>query len=544
MKKTDSKTAILSKQKRIIAILLAFICVLAVLYFLVKNIDNTVSVTLPLYDDSGDYLEYTANSASGTVIRVYFDKDGNRLENKNGAYSVEFSSDSEIKYSSRPYIFPEIPLSDISEVTVKKGDNEFTVFVDKNTSATVFKNNEMLLYDNKLVSELLLQARFMIAIQKLDGEYNDEQQLAGFGLDGESKPLSVSVKDVNGNMYEVLFGSKLVDGTNYYAKDVNKPYVYVVDSTVSALFRDENEYYMPIIAPSMKQNEYNYMDKFIIHKNGEMFISVERVPEEIREQTADTDLHKIVYPARYPASITKFYEALSYFENLSGTRVIETNVYSSGEENKEYVFEKYGFNVPSNTVYWSYGEKENLFLTGKQYVNDAGEICFYAYSPYMDTVVELPVLNAPFLQYELIDFINTSVFQININHLKSLSVETERNNCNFVFENSGENLVVKDTVSGKTVDTASFRQFYISLLTTRIEGYGDTTDITGGKDLVFEVETTYGDRYLYEFDTISTTRALITLDGSSNFYTNRGYVSDAVKKLEMLMNGEVINSNF
>lgn len=97
------------------------------------------------------------------------------------------------------------------------------------------------------------------------------------------------------------------------------------------------------------------------------------------------------------------------------------------------------------------------------------KICYYAYSPYMDDIVILPLENAPFLEYELLDFIDGGIFQINIKDVTELSASVPGISCHFVLEGEGQNLKVTETASGKTIDTASFRQFYISLLSARIE---------------------------------------------------------------------------
>ena len=156
----------------------------------------------------------------------------------------------------------------------------------------------------------------------------------------------------------------------------------------------------------------------------------------------------------------------------------------------------------------------------------------------------LPLENAPFLEYELLDFIDGGIFQINIKDVTELSASVPGISCHFVLEGEGQNLKVTETASGKTIDTASFRQFYISLLSARIEGYATSADVTGNTEFSFKVTTKYGEKATYAFDIISTTRALITLDGSAEFYTNRSYVTKAAERLVMLANGETIAADY
>jgi hypothetical protein len=268
------------------------------------------------------------------------------------------------------------------------------------------------------------------------------------------------------------------------------------------------------------------------------------VPEELRTQTSDTSLHKIVYPANYPASLTKYYDALACFASLTGTVVVETNVLSIPEDEAAEILEKYGLVNPSNDVNCVYKGTEYRFLTGNKFTDENGNVIYYVYSPYMDTIVELPLANAPFLEYELMDFIDSGIFQVNIKNISEITAHTPRRSCRFVLEGSGDSLKVTEANSGKVIDTASFRQFYISLLNVKIEGYATAADVTGENEFGFAVTSVFGEKNAYEFSTISTTRDLITLDGNSQFYTNRSFVTKAAERLEMLMNGEIITPDY
>lgn len=534
MKKEESKKSVLLKQQSVIIALAVIALVLAVSYIIVSNIKHDYSVVLPLFDEQGDRLEYTYVSSDGGKVSVV-SVDENYMT---------LNADSKIIYYARPFVYPEIAVEQIKQVTVNDGKNEVTLYLDETTGEHLIKDCEMQLYNEQLLSELRFQARYMLAEQKIDGEYNEQSELSDFGLDNESKTLTVTVTDTNGDTNTVLIGNKLVDGNSYYAKHEEKPYIYVLDSTISVFFNKKNDYINPIIASTLSQNEYQYIEEFNINKYGSPFIASQIVSEEIRSHTGNTDLHKIVYPSNYPASLTNYYNALYYLANISGTEVVETNVLSQSEENAQITFTRYGLDNPSNDVVWVYKGKEYRFLTGNKFTDSKGNVIYYTYSPYMDTIVELPLEAAPFLEYELKDFIDESIFQINIGNVTGLSVQTQTRECRFVLEGTGKDLIVTETNTGTVVDTASFRQFFISLLTIKTEGYANANDITGERELSFTVNSVFGEKNKYEFDVISTTRELVTLNGNSEFYTNRLYITAVLEKLEMLMSGEKIEPEY
>ena len=237
----------------------------------------------------------------------------------------------------------------------------------------VFKGDEMLVYNAEPLANLKFQARYMLSLQKVEGRYETDSALEPFGLDAAASPVTVTVTNSNGAAHTVLFGDKLVTGAAYYAKDAAKPFVYVVDSSVSVFFEDEKSFFDPKIAPTLTQSEYQYMESFAIRKNGEPFLASAIVPEEQRTDTGDTDLHKITYPAGYSASLSKYYEALASLATLSGSKVIETNVFASGEENTAALFDKYGLTVATNDVSYAVGEKSYRFLTGTRFTDSDGK---------------------------------------------------------------------------------------------------------------------------------------------------------------------------
>ncbi len=525
---------ILKKQKRVIIVLAVLAVILFVAYAIVSALNHDQTLVLPLFDEDGDRLDYTYTAASGNRVELV----------ETTSDSITVKADSEITYNARPFIFPEIPLNGLGNITVKNASGEYTVILDKASGEHLFKGNEMLLYNEQALASLMFQARFMLAIQKVDGTYDTQEALSAFGLDAASNPVTVTVWDTLGNMHTVQFGDLLVTGAAYYAKDVTKPYVYVVDSSVSVFWNEENSFYDPIIVPTFSQSEYQYVDSFSMYKNGKILFDSAIIPEEMREGTGNTYLHRLTYPAGYNASFTKYYEALEYAGTLKGTRVLETGVLAKGTEHADAIFKKYELSPATNDVAFSYGEKKARFITGKRYTDADGNVMYFAYSPYMDTVVELPLASAPFLEYELIDFIDPAVFQMKIDNVAEITARVPGITCHFVLEGSGKDLKITETNTGKTVDTDSFRQFFISLLTIRIEGYAATEDVTGTSEFGFTVKSVYDEEFVYDFDIISTTRDLVTLNGSAEFYTNRSHVTTAAERLIKLARGEKIEAAY
>lgn len=574
MKQKKQTAGLLAGQKRIILILAVLVAVLAVIYAVFLMLKPDYTLELPLYDADGDRLDYSFTTADGSRVR--------ELSRTDDTLSV--TADSEITYTTRPFLYEEIPLEQLASVSVHNASGDFELYLDA-TGEYVFRGNEMLLYQAQALSDLRFQARYPLAVQKLAGSYTTDEALASFGLDAASDPIRVTATNTRGESCTLLLGDRLVTGAAYYAKNADKPYIYVLDSSVSVFQNGVNSYFTPLITAPISSNECNYIERFSIEKDGKPFLDSAILPEEQREGTGTVDMHRLSYPARYSASMTGYYDALACFENLSGSAVLETGVLTGGtpeamrqnptdgvsdgadvsnaadasdptdgegetavtspaEERAHRLWKQYGFDTPTNDVSYSYNGKDYRFLTGSRYTDENGAVYYYAYSPYMDTIVSLPLENAPFLEYDLLDFIDPGVYRMNINDVAELTAHIPGVTCRFVFTGTGADLKITEANTGRVMDTASFRQFFISLLSIRIDGYADENEATGGNEFGFTVTTKYGDTLTYEFDIISTTRDLITLDENAEFYANRSCITIAAERLMMLMNGETIKADY
>lgn len=554
MDNNTKQTTTLSKQKKLIIILSCAAAVVAAGYLAISLFVKDPLYTVKKYDEDGDAVFAAITDGTGEVTKASIEKE---LAIGKGEHDVRKGETDDVLYtfrarnvtvSYRPFIVPEIPLENLFSVKVENASGTFTVKRDAISDEFVFAEAPLQSYNGQSVSKLLFQARYMLAMSKTSYEGKD---LSDFGLDEKSKPIKITVTDRSGKTDTVLFGNLSVTGGAYYMKHTEKPFIYLMDSTASVFENSLTSYISPILAKSIPENESGYIESFSILKNGEKFFECRIIPEEKREGTSSTDLHKSTYPANYSPSMTNFYGALSSVASLSGESVVEVNV--SKKENKDDIFKFYGLDKPANEVSWSYKGENSSFITSVLCENSY----YYAYSSYMDTIVVLPRDNAPFLEYGLIDFVDEYAFRSNISNITAITVSAGRKTCRYELEHTEEkteqngkekvvkNLIVKEKYTGKTIDTPSFRQFYISLMNLRIGGYSDIKSAEGlDRELSVTIETKFGEKYTYEFYTLTTTRCLMMLSGTGEFYADRNLVSTVIERNSMLMEGKTISAEY
>ncbi len=540
------KNNLLSRQKKTIIILSSLALVLLIAYLLISLLVKDPLNTVLKYDEDGDALYATLSDkgSEGVTTSLIL---GLLESGQKSKYDVKPGETDNVLYtfrarnidiSYRPFITPEVAVENLKSVEVSNSYGTYKITRNANGSY-ILDNQNKVVFDSSAVSSLILQARFMLAGQKVE---NASQNLSDYGLSDADKPIKISVTDTSGKLNTILLGNKSVDGKSYYMKHTQKPYIYVMDSSVSVFENPAVSLLSPILEKPMTEQEYNYMDTFTLRKNGEDFVKCVIVPEE-QATEGSTNLHKMTYPANYTPSITSFYEALSSLASPKGSYVVEYAV--SDKPDKEALFDYYGLTVPSNDLEYSKGDKKCHFITGNSFNDQSGGKVFYAYSEYSDMIIALPLSSMPFLDYTLIDFVDNNVFRYSIDNVSSITVLTPAGTKTFDLAGSKKDLCVTERQSAKSIDVQSFRQMYISLLSVTVEGYAETNVSDGlTHDLTFTVETKFGDKNTYSFYTLSTLKCLINVNGKGEFYTNRAFIDKIAKNVDMLMSGQEIKADY
>jgi len=538
----------LYKQKAFITVLLVLVLLFAVMCIvfplIFKQELNTVYVKSPLGDEAEAVIYDKANSRSikGDIenIRKGAAKNTLDLEEGDGVEILYTFRKNDVEISYQPYIFPEIPLEKLSRVNVTNGYGSFSVYNDGKGNF-FFEGAEANLYNSQLVSTLLLQARYMLA----DAYVDNPSPPSDYGLSEDNFSAKVEVISTDGESNTVYVGDNVIDGGRYYMKHADKEHIYIMDSGASAFFNDIRTYLNADVIKAIDEQQRNYIEKFELRKNGNPFFACEIIPDGERTGAFSNQLHRMTYPAdAHVLNTTTLYEMFANVGGLSGAGVVEYGV--SGKENKDEIFASYGLDSPSFEVAFSLLGTDYDIVVGNREEN-GGEAYYYVYSNYQDTVVLVSASSLVFLDYDILDLFQENVFQYNINDVASVELKYDGKTRIYSLSGEGEALTVSEGVSGKSVDTASFRQFYISLLNVTLGGYssveGSVAD-TRKHELSFVVTLDGGEKLVYDFYSESTMNCHIVIDGKGGFKTDRKWVDKIIENSEKLISGVSIESEF
>ena len=540
-------TTTLSKQKTLTAVLLFFAVIVAAMCIVLPMVLKEELHTVLEKTEKGDFAEVViydtseGRSLKGDIEKMLSGEIKNEFDVKKGQGDVlyTFRKDN-VNVTYRPYICPEIQLSDVSRVTVTNGYGKFSVYNDGKGNF-FFEGAEKNLYNSQIVAELLLQARYMLS----DGYVENPSSLADYGLTEETCSAKVEVTDKNGNVNTVFVGNNLIGSGQYYMKHTEKEYVYIMDSGAEAFFNDIRTYLDAGVVKPIEEQQRNYLEKFWLDKNGARFFECEIIPDEERVGVYSNQLHRMTFPSDAQVLNTAtLYDMFNECGALSGAGVVEYAL--SSKENKDEVFASYGLDAPFMQVGFTLQGNDCSFSLGRTEEVD-GVVYYYVYSDYQDTIVMVPASSMNFISYEIIDLFQENVFQYNINGVESVELKYGGKSRTFKLSGVGNDLSVTEGMSGKSVDTPSFRQFYISLLNITIGGYSTfsgTPADTLPHMLTFSVNLKEGGKAVYDFYSESTMNCHMVIDGKSGFKTARKWIDTVIENCEKLMAGETIASEF
>ena len=537
----------LSKQKTLIAVLLVLVVIVAALCIALPMVLKEQLNTVFEKTQQGDFAEvviYDAKegrSLKGDIDKMLSGEMKNEYDVRKGNDGVLYTfRKDDVTISYRPYICPEIQLSDISSISVTNGYGSFTVYNDGKDNF-FFSGAERNLYNSQLVAELLLQARYMLS----DGYVEDPSDFADYGLTEENFSAKVEVTDKNGVKNTVYVGNSVISTGQYYMKHLDKDNVYIMDSGAENFFNDIRTYLSADVVRPMEEQQRNYLENFTLNKNGELFFACEIIPDEERAGVYSNQLHRMTYPSdAHVLNTTTLYDMFSECASLTGAGVVEYGV--SLKENRDELFAFYGLDVAFAEVSYSHSGEDYYFAVGRSEIVDGIEYR-YVYSSYQDTIVMVDISVMNFLGYEIIDLFQENVFQYNINSVESVEVKYGGKTRTFNLSGEGNSLTVSEASSGMSIDTPSFRQFYISLLNITIGGYSavsGTPSDTLPHMLTFTVNLTGGGKAVFDFYSESTMNCHMMIDGKGGFKTARKWIDTVIENCEKLMKGEAIASAF
>lgn len=464
--------------------------------------------------------------------------------------ALETAPGESVGLADKILVYPYIPSSDMQSITVYNSYGQFRL--NKNDSDVFqIEGHEGLAFQEENMSSLQTSIGYPLAITKItDPEPLEEYGLAEVTLDDGTvkKPAKFVMVTKSGERYTGYVGDKIVTGAGYYFLYAERPeVVYVIEESVAKSVLSPVEYFVfPSIVTPMTANDYFLVHDFTIMKGDEMFLRIDYIEAEDR---TGTEFITKTYEMIYPKDLTPSAEAISaamlnfYTANTDGE--VNMEVVHLGIDDE--ALEKYNITDNCYSLYYTYGEYDNFLMISPRNADGS----YYVASQMFDQIVKADGEMFDFLTWSLFDWVEAPFFQIKIDFVTDITVESGDYKVTFDLEGEGQNLVVTERGTGNHPDTTNFRQFFKTLLYSSYEGEcgltGDEMEMYRSRgdseaQLILTIHTKAGRELRYRFFRYSERRSYIELNGEGEFYTLRTVPDKIIADAKRVQSGEKISS--
>ncbi len=480
-----------------------------------------------------------------------------------------------------PFVDGEIPLSssgkrlliehierdNIQSIQVHNSYGDYTAYYNKLNSEFCFLGAEDALYNETLFSSLVVSSGYVLMQDRLSHEErSSDYSEYGLGQNDDRAYYIITKRD--GVSYKLYIGKPTLDGSGYYVMVDGRDEIYIVSSSINTtLLADMKTLLTPLITFPIEGNDfYTQISRFYISRNSEPYIGISYVGEtEDKEYTGVTIPFTVFYPKYFAASTTQVQALYASAVNLTGDEILEVGIYVEDgvdeDGNKKYklrdgIGDKYFLNEPAYDMLYYYTENDYIsFVTfSPKQTDEDGEEFYYASSQVYDTIVRISADKVKFLEWNLVDYIERTIFNYQIDYVKSIDIVGKDTNFLFELTGTGNALQVTEQYSGKILksypkgesldapdNVYNFRQFYKTSLTVYTEDVAD--DVTE-KALLLTVTVTLrnGKEMKYEFYSYSDLRCYYTINGEGEFFVKRSIVTKMVNDAQKVVDGIAVDS--
>ena len=646
-KKTGGRKSSYRKQRTFLVALIATIALLSVALVAVNYI-----VSIIPYVDEGDPSTpdddrtYRAKKKDG-VYSIY-DEDGVELQKNSDGYYLAHSGaqlsldgdtgkiteyavvyiegSEQVGGNSRILMFPQIKQTDVAKIEVTNAHGSYTLYVDDNGKVQIkgYETDRVVIqYDKEKYAYLCVAAGYPLSIRRLDTAAVLERGYAEYGLvpevrvDAEGNeydyaPAEYTITSKSGASYTVLIGDAIVSDAGYYVKlkgEQNKS-VYVMSNTnydVTLLAPVEQLITPMLTYPTTLTDCYDVEDFTLASypdgREGEarIHVSFDYIDLLAREKTLySTEPYQPNVGGGYKysgyrLSSTEISPVLQELYDPNVTRVLKLGI------NKD-TLAAYGLDDPAFVLTYKLridtdgdGKKdstiENSLLIGEKTASGT----YLVASALCDVIAEVDQSSLYWLEYESIDWVEPTMFWINLAFLRTIEVSSPTYSSVITLDNSktDQSKAISSTdiefwINGQTPDyivykqsyasgqlteetpVYNLRQFYKSLLSLTVNGMAKDGPIALTEEQMADframddsecqlmltvhaedMATTYNAQYhdqnntstlVYRFYRYSEGRSYVTVNGEGEFFVDATFVEKLIADAQRLEQGILIDS--
>ncbi len=411
-----------------------------------------------------------------------------------------------IMKGDRHFLHDPLEVSDLNLIHVHNTEDDYT-FIRESDGSWRFENLRGYELDPELLATLRTNARYLLAVDLV--ETADATKPEEYGISGD---VWFEVVHHESEKYRVLVGDKTLDGKGYYAQLEGREAIYILDTGLeNSIFLTLADYVNPVVANPIDTNEQIALERLSIFHKGDAFIRIDKVKDKLTYGNAST--HRVTYPSyNYATSLTNF---ASFLEQMKEIVCTETVLF--GDNVTPEALARLGFVEGEDehscdyTLTARYPSQEIILHFIKE------ETTYLIYSENKNIVVRAPIENFPYLEWELISWVSSEVYLLDIFDVATMEFRSSAKTA--LFELSGEeDIEVK--CNGKTISALDFKSVYQSFLYLLVTDWAEPPETTS-EIMHLKVTLDSGEVLDYSFTSASAVNSFYTLNGFGQFYVSR-----------------------
>ena len=280
--------------------------------------------------------------------------------------------------------------------------------------------------------------------------------------------------------------------------------------------------------------------------------------EDAQPSSAIGGRWKLTAPASYIQNGMNYsFLDMSNFNNfvqimaaLEGERVVACGFADNGDASslKTEILAEYGLDNPDKHFSFEYdGVVTDLYVSAKNengnyylYSTFKGELNGQSINATTDVIVEISAETAPFLAWDIVEYLDHSLFSIYIVDITEMEISADGKTYEFDLSLDSEGKLGDVKYEGKSYDVTSFKYLYQSIIGIYMQDeYVPNENEKPEEYLRIKVHTETNSPEIV-FYRVSSSKCYFTIDGQGSYYALVEDVNEAREKLVAYVNGEII----
>ncbi len=569
--------------------IISLICVIVVLAVAIPLVNKYIINVNTFTDYDGE--KYKIKEVGG--VYALYDLDGNKMDvttdgyyvtsklstlleidPDTGSYEVVAIVDTEegesVGTNQHLLMFNHTSSDNTQSIEVHNQYGTFTFYRDADDNVQI-KGYEGTPYSQTMFTSLAVSCGYTLTSMKIEDPIKDEKgEYSEYGLakatrkdengnDYEYSPAWYRMTDINGNSYTVQVGDAIPSGNGYYVRYTARDAVYImnysVDGSVISMYDTtqtaenvENildlpieEFVSPVVCYPMTLNTYFDVTNFMIVKGDELakfeadpnyqttpFVCFSFWDMDSRFGTFyHTRAYNLQFPENYLMDSNSADAALQSFYTMSFVGVTKLGV-------TEEDLKTYGLDNPAYAIYFEFQDIDHMIYISA--LTERGT--YYMNSAIYDMIVEVPSESLLFLDYKLIDWVDSAYFDMNIAWAKEVTVETADETYTFTLDNSQSDSMSNPTYSQKAKENTTIASDKMTM--TGKDSKGNTVaafssyTITDKKGFTWTITKD-------KITAVNSEGTTCTIDGAMGAYNELGDVCTVITGSIEGVDGTVVN---